>query len=316
MVSVTKYPTAYDVTNPDAYTSPENITGVEDTLCARCRSWSGLVKYLQAKTYGFSIPTNAIIDNIFIAIRGAGSVAFGNTANVFMRFDWNGVSSLYVTGNCVSGANYGCNNSAWVTEVDIWNQVDNYLKDYGFSSLDLNNETFKTYIGITASGGSAVWGYADAMYVRVVYHMPPPVVIADTMALSDDTKKPTVTNMIVDAITIADTTKTDKLLITADGITLSDGTGRPSMSLQIPDLISIGDEVLTDKLLILVDDSITLEDKLYKIGTIVINDPLVLTDDVTRLGVIVIVDSVTLQDSVNVQYPAGAKIIFFIPLIR
>jgi len=164
VTSVTKYPTAY--TNPDSWSDPAYALGVADGYCTEKGIVGSASKYLYLSGYGFTIPANAVLDNVFIDHKGMINTNPPSGQVLTFVFKDDAFQECPDTqSDVVFGG--GCDQTAYKGEVDILPLLVDPL-----SVADLNNETFTTYLH--AAGALPVGQYfdCDAAYIRVVYHVP------------------------------------------------------------------------------------------------------------------------------------------------
>jgi hypothetical protein len=160
-VSVKKYPTTFN--NDGLWTNPANATLAEDGVCAtKSVAVSGTWK-LFLSGYGFTLPLNAILDNIFITHKGIIASAVESGQQLFFELN-NGVdaNSAVVSGGACAASVYGA-------EIDVLPGIIPML-----TPNDINTENpakFVAFIFATNIIGISSFR-VDSAYIRVVYHLP------------------------------------------------------------------------------------------------------------------------------------------------
>jgi len=168
---VKKYPTSY--TKYGTWVDPNNILGAPDGLCARhARMGSEDVESMTLHGFGFNIPSDAIIKEIYVGTRGigyndfvgCGAPYYGTYIRKHFHYQPVGVQE---SSCCCSDVTVGCADS-----------IDHEMKilESLFPTPDeLNNETnwhFKVWNGSGYPLGNN--GFYDACWIRVIYELPPP----------------------------------------------------------------------------------------------------------------------------------------------
>jgi len=168
------------VVDAGTWSNPTHVLGVENSSCASKTTTGGGSATLIAQPL-CSIPSNAIIDNVFVNPKGLHnhSLYAGGALLVSIQtfyFSWmvalfDGVSS----GSCPQTYYYG--------ETDIlpiWRAFG-----YDITPDDLNgtNGKFLYFLFTHAAGLAGIYtSYVDAAYVRVIYHLAPPVGLGDGLS--------------------------------------------------------------------------------------------------------------------------------------
>jgi hypothetical protein len=159
--SVKKYPTAYSTS--DNWLNPTNALGPEDNNCARLIARFGGSYYLVLSGYGFSLPTNAILDNVFICHKGAIETAVDTGQMLrFALYTLHGASSDADSPKLIPAIT--CSDTVYVGEVDV-------LAVTAITVALLNADNFLARIEAFTSGFESHF-WIDAAYIRVVYHLP------------------------------------------------------------------------------------------------------------------------------------------------
>jgi hypothetical protein len=175
MTSQKQYPTSYldpnSLWSNDAYAD-----GPEDNNCASCRPILPGLYSIRLTNFGFNIPLNAIIDNVYINLKGVLYDLFGLPTNSFLGAEFcatRGASSACVYGNAcaVSTSQVLCSQTTYAGEYDVLPSI--IADGYSLAPSDFNNETFQFWIAFAM--GQPPPGrqnaFVDAGYIRVVYHM-------------------------------------------------------------------------------------------------------------------------------------------------
>lgn len=164
MTETKKYSTAYY--NAGSWRNPQYCNGAEDNLCASKSTALLGNYYLQAKTYGFSIPADATITGVFMAAKGQEYYQCGDILYFYIippLSVWN--HNVYITLPCVSSPSGDrCALSSMSSEVDLTSI------GYGaWTPADFNSETFQTWWWWRSFGTGTAEADLDAAYLRVTY---------------------------------------------------------------------------------------------------------------------------------------------------
>jgi hypothetical protein len=166
-----KYPTAYSMSG--TWTNPAQALGQEDNLCASINSSQVCNYYLQVKTYGFNIPSNATITGVFIAVkfhRYRNCVA-GNLIFYLIPPSRFGKPNQTITADCDNTPPADkCGHSSMSSELDL-TSLGSWLPS------DFNTE-IPAYQGgwetqFRHNGDNLLMeSWVDAAYLRVTYTVP------------------------------------------------------------------------------------------------------------------------------------------------
>lgn len=157
------YPNAYDVSNPDGWASPENVTGAADGNCTSRTTSGGRLLKLGVSGFDFSsLPDDAIIDTLAINIKGNNNGDGITTAEWFWIQRNSDGAQLGETGAYGSGS---CAASYWKpfpNTIGAWLTV-----------AELKGEQYIAWVEMDHAGlfTNTVW--IDAVYIEVTYHLPP-----------------------------------------------------------------------------------------------------------------------------------------------
>lgn len=168
MVEVTKYPT---VATPDVsadWSNPSYAIGAPDGNCA-------LAKKKQSKCYlssfGFNIPSNAVIDEIYIVYKMVGyyyGAAKGDYATAALH---KGYITCSVDKTCLTLIQYCYCADTVEADSQDW-QPTFTLGGIPFTVDDLNNENFDLSIYDVALENGLERAWFDAVGIKVEYHVP------------------------------------------------------------------------------------------------------------------------------------------------
>lgn len=145
-----------------AWTNPSNAL-VEDGTTAQSLNIGGgnVSNQLIVKTFGFTIPSTAIIDGIVMEVKC--NANRGSTPNVFLNY--NGGTSKAPT---ASNPNWGVTGLTWLTyggPTDLWGKA--------WTPADINDALFGGSISASPFSGSG-WTYdVDSVRITVYWHTAP-----------------------------------------------------------------------------------------------------------------------------------------------
>ena len=167
-----KYPTvANDISNK--WTNDSQATGGEDNLCANTNSSQVCNYYLQVKTYGFNIPSDATITGVFMAVkfRRYRNCAAGNLTFYMIPPTRFGKPNQVITAACDNTPPADkCAASVMSSEVDLTNLGSWLPSDFNteLPHMDGGWETWFRHNG----DSYLMESWCDAAYIRVTYTVP------------------------------------------------------------------------------------------------------------------------------------------------
>ena len=167
--SVTEAPTVVSIDSSagfDTWTNPDNIKTSNDAYAAAvANAGTGDSYYLVAQSFGFNIPTGAIIQGIVVSIEGKGTGGSGTFPKPYAKL-WLGAAAIgdQKTGSVFTGSD---------TTQTLGGANDNWGYRTGFEASDINDPSFGVRIHVDDFSGG-VPGDANIDYVTIqVYYLPP-----------------------------------------------------------------------------------------------------------------------------------------------
>lgn len=175
-IEVKKWARAYDASNPDAFTNPQNAVDADgDNGTCACKLTNVYVeKVLKVSAFGFSIPLGSTIDEVYIG----GHMRTRRIAGLGFA----GIKIVYVgkTYTLDASADTGlplpaCPNQ---TQCDACTNKEgtNIQGFMGFTVSDLNNGVFDFYLTVISDPVTqyVTGGQWDCVWIRVLYTPPAP----------------------------------------------------------------------------------------------------------------------------------------------
>jgi len=155
------YPAQYNVLS-GTWVTPENVVNVEDNNCAVHTRSGTYTHQIAVSSFDFStLPDDAIIDDIVIAIKGR---SYGSAYSAVMFYLQRNSDRWQVSVNGSRGTAYTCAQTFFIpTSEGAW-----------LTAAQLKGEQYTAWVEHSNSGIQSDEGIIDAVYIEVSYHLPPP----------------------------------------------------------------------------------------------------------------------------------------------